>query len=151
MPTRIRIFYRIIIAVRIKIQTVYRLRIKITRIIRRNKSTPFGIIISCIEVVELSLTIVIISSVSYGIDASNIGIRCAINDLAKSCLKFIIALPQDIYGQIIYVVNSIYCFDPAYALIDPRLCQGLYPSRVAVGGLLVSEGYAVRSVGIDVE
>ena len=64
ISTRISIVHRIIITVGIEIQSVYRLGIKITRIIRRDKSTPFGAVVSCIEEIEPCILVVIVTPVS---------------------------------------------------------------------------------------
>ena len=64
MSTRIYVIYRIIIAVCVKVQTVYRLRINIRCIIRRDKSTPLGGIVARVEVVQPEFIVIVISTIS---------------------------------------------------------------------------------------
>ena len=71
MSTVVSVINRIIIAVCVKVQTVYRLRIKITRIIRRNKSAPFGAVVTRIKIVELCILVVIVTTISDGITSCN--------------------------------------------------------------------------------
>ena len=69
MPARIGVIHRIIIAVRVEVESVWIFWIEICSIIRRDKSTPFGVIISCVEIIEPYLVVVVISSVAYGVDS----------------------------------------------------------------------------------
>ena len=62
MPTRIGIVNRIITTIAVKIETVYIFGIKICSIIGRDKSSPFGGIISCVEVIEACFGVVVIAS-----------------------------------------------------------------------------------------
>ena len=67
MPTRVGIVDRIIIAVAIQIQSVYRLGGKISRVIRRDKSSPFGTVVTRVEIVQTDVVVVIIASVANGV------------------------------------------------------------------------------------
>ena len=72
MPAWVNIIYRIITAVSVKIKSVGIFGINILGAIRRDKSTPLRVVIACVEVVELSSPIVVISSVSYGIGVCDV-------------------------------------------------------------------------------
>ena len=67
MPTGIRIVYRIIITIRIQIQSIRRFGINILSSIRRNESTPLGTVISCVEVVKFCVLVVIVTAISDGV------------------------------------------------------------------------------------
>ena len=67
MPARIYKINGIITTIAVKVKSIYRLRVKISSIIRRDKSTPFGVIISGIEVIEARFGIVVITTVSDGV------------------------------------------------------------------------------------
>ena len=64
MSTRIRIIYRIIIAITIEIQSVNAFGINICRRIRGDKSSPKRAIISRIKVVQSGIFVVVISAIS---------------------------------------------------------------------------------------
>ena len=64
MPTRITVIHRVVIAVGVKVQTVYRLGIKITRIIRRDESAPSRGVVARIEEVQPGVLVVVIAAVS---------------------------------------------------------------------------------------
>ena len=59
---------------------------KIRNIILRDKSTRFGIIISCAKIVELSFGIVIITTVTDGINGTNLGFGIVYNRMVAPCV-----------------------------------------------------------------
>ena len=81
MPTRISKINRIIITIRIQIQSIRRFGIDILSSVRRNESAPFGAVISCIEVVKFGFGIVVITTVSDRVKRCKIAIL-SINDFA---------------------------------------------------------------------
>ena len=74
MPTRVYKVNGIITTIAIKIKTVYILGIKESCIIRRDKSSPLGRIISCVKVVELGVLVVVISSITNGVSVGKLGV-----------------------------------------------------------------------------
>ena len=74
MPAWIRIIYGIIIAVSIKVKTIHRLGIKVIWAIGRDKPSPLRVIISCVEVIELYFSVVVITAVADGIPLCQIPI-----------------------------------------------------------------------------
>ena len=58
MPARIGIVNGIIITVAIEVTSIYSFVIKVLCVIGRDKSTPLGIIVSCVAVVEPGLSVV---------------------------------------------------------------------------------------------
>ena len=67
MSTRVSIINRIVITVCIQIQPIRRFRINIFSSVRRDKSTPLGAIISCVEVVKFCVLVVIVTAISDGV------------------------------------------------------------------------------------
>ena len=67
MPTRIAVVNRIIITITVKVKSIYGFGVKIRSAIRGNKSTPFGVIVSCIEEIPTCFIIKILTSVSNSI------------------------------------------------------------------------------------
>ena len=76
MPTRIGIVNGIITTVTVKIETVYIFGIKICSIVGGNKSSPFGRVVSCIEVVEACFGVEIVASVTEGVSICYSGVSC---------------------------------------------------------------------------
>ena len=72
MPTRVNKVNRIIATITVEVKSIYGFVVKISSVIRGNKSTPFGGIIAGIEVVKVSFLVIVITSVTYGINVSNI-------------------------------------------------------------------------------
>ena len=64
MPTRITVVNGIIITIAIEVKSVYGFEIEVVGIIRGNESSPFRRIISCVEVIEVCVFIVVITTVS---------------------------------------------------------------------------------------
>lgn len=67
MPTRVNKVNGIIITVTVAIQTVGGFGIKIRSIIRRDKSSPFGGVVSSVEAIPTCLGVEVITSVSNSI------------------------------------------------------------------------------------
>ena len=72
MPTRIAVIHRIITTITVKVKSIYTFGIKIRRIIRTYKSMPLGRVITCIEVVELGVLVVVISSITNGVSVGKL-------------------------------------------------------------------------------
>ena len=100
MPAWIAVIHRIIITVSIKIKSVRIFGINILGTIRRDKSTPFGIIISRIEVVEFGFSIVVITAVSDGV------IICQI---VKSAICYLTVTPS---------IISIFCLGITTCIVN---------------------------------
>ena len=72
--------YRIIPTIRVQIKSVRCFGVKVIRAIGRNKSSPLGVIVSRVEVVESCILVVVVASIPYRIYRCNIGIgRAVIN------------------------------------------------------------------------
>ena len=97
MPTRIGIIHRIISAVRIQIQSVNTLWIKVACIIRRYKPSPLGIVVSRVQIVKLCFPIVVITSVANRIYLVYICVGSTINYLTVSvcvvCVFTLVTFP----------------------------------------------------------
>lgn len=72
MARRIRIIHRIIIAIAIQIQTVDGFGVQVGSIIGRDESVPFGRVVSGVAVVEASVVIVVVATVTDGVGVGNI-------------------------------------------------------------------------------
>ena len=66
MSARINLIYRIIAAVAIQVQAVDILGIQVSGIVGRDKASPLGTVVTGIAVVETSLIIVVITTVTNG-------------------------------------------------------------------------------------
>ena len=88
MPTRIGVIHRIIITVRIKIKSVRIFGINILGTIRRDKSTPFRVVVTRVEVVELRLLVIVVTSITNGVYVSNsvVGSRALDGAVTRGCL-----------------------------------------------------------------
>ncbi len=53
MTRGINVVYRIIAAVRIEVKSINAFGVKVVRAIGRNESAPFGIVVACVEIIEL--------------------------------------------------------------------------------------------------
>ena len=82
MSTRIRIIYRIIIAITIEIQSVNAFGINICRRIRGDKSSPNRAIISRVKVVKSGIFVVVISEISDRVRVSKRIVGCLTRDHA---------------------------------------------------------------------
>jgi len=71
MPTWIGIVDGIIITIAIQIQPIEAVGIEISRIIRRDESSPFGAIVTRIEIVQAGILVVIVTAISDGILGCN--------------------------------------------------------------------------------
>ena len=78
MPTRIRIIYGVVVAVRIKIQTVYTLKVKIWSIVGAYEPAPLRIVVSCVEVVKPYILVVVIASVTDRVSVCKVGVGAVV-------------------------------------------------------------------------
>ena len=116
MPTRITVIHRVVIAVGVKVQTVYRLGIKITRIIRRDKSAPSRGVVARIEEVQPGVLVVVVAAVSDRVsDRNAIGIErnraitpCIVGIAANLCAVRVIN-GDDIAKQIALEIVRARC------------------------------------------
>ena len=67
MPTRIYEVNGIITTITVKIKTIYILGIKVRCIVGRNKSTPFGRVVSCVKVIPTGFSVIVITTVFNGV------------------------------------------------------------------------------------
>ena len=72
MSTGICVIDRIIIAIAIQIQTVDGFGIQVGGIVGRDESTPFGAVVSGVAVVEASVVIVVVTTITDGVSVGNI-------------------------------------------------------------------------------
>ena len=72
MPTRVYEVNGIITAITVKVKSIYRFGIKESCIIRGNKSTRFRAVVSCVEIVELGVLVVVISSITNGVSVGKL-------------------------------------------------------------------------------
>ena len=73
MPTRIRIHHGIIVAVRKEIQSCEVLGIQVGDMVLGKESAGFGVVVSCLEVVQPRLGVVVVASVADGVDVADVG------------------------------------------------------------------------------
>ena len=64
IATRITVIDWIIVAIRVKVNSIRSIGIKVIYAVRRDKSTPLGVIISRVKVVELCFSIVVVTSIT---------------------------------------------------------------------------------------
>ena len=62
--TRIGIIYRIVIAVAIEVQTIDGFGIQVGSVVRRDKSAPFGAVVSGVTEVQASVVIVVVTTIT---------------------------------------------------------------------------------------
>ena len=96
------VIHRIISTVGIKIQPISTFNIKISSIIRRNKSAPFGIIVSCIKIIKPGIFVEIVTSVTNGVVSLKVGVGCGTAYSIAVCIVLIF------YNSIPRVVKYAY-------------------------------------------
>ena len=82
---------RIIPAIRIKIQAIDTIRIKIWNIVNGNEATDFGIIVSGLEEVQANTVVIVIATVSERVKNTNI---VAIRNLNTACVENLTVTPR---------------------------------------------------------
>ena len=124
MASRIRIIYRIITAVSVKIKSVRIFGINILGTIRRDKSTPNRRIISRVEVVKLGFYIIVISSIAYRIrSCDNLICSSTRNSAVTPCIVIIS------YHSAVAGVIYLYDIPPQVSAIVIRrsnTCRGVF-------------------------
>ena len=71
MPTRIAVVNRVVIAVAIQVQAVDGFGVQVGGVIRGDKSSPLGGVVPGVAVVQASVVIVVIATVTDGICVGN--------------------------------------------------------------------------------
>ena len=88
---RVRYHHRIVIAVRIQVETV-QLRerfIQHTHIIRRDESARFGVVITAVQIVEARLFVVVVPAITERVDRQNV--RAALREDVTPCVVLVLA------------------------------------------------------------
>ena len=87
MPARIGIVNGIIITVAIEVTSIYSFVIKVLCVIGRDKSTPFRVIVSCVEVIKFGVFVVVVTTISNRVSMSyNVVCGCALNGTVTPCV-----------------------------------------------------------------
>ena len=86
MPTRVYKVNRIITTIAIQIATVYFFRVEVCRIIRRDKSSPLGRIVSRIEEIPTCFGVEVIASITEGVCIGYCGVRIVDNSTVSVCI-----------------------------------------------------------------
>ena len=73
MTTWIESIYRIIPAVRKEIEPCKVLGIQVGDMVLGKESAGFGVVVSCLEVVQPRLGVVVVASVADGVDVADVG------------------------------------------------------------------------------